>query len=220
MEVIAKIATSLDGKIALGNGESKWISCEASRQKVHQLRSLSDAIITTSTTAIIDNARLNVRLENAENIIQPKRILIDAFLKTPLEYNIYDMKNSGATIVFCSKFANNLKKLNLNNNEIEYYEIDCKEGMLNLVEVFQKLKQMGFKSIMIEAGGKFLRSLINLGLVDKFIWFRAPIIIGNDGIPAFGEWGFQTLDKAIKFKLEKIEIIGDDIMETYTVLGK
>lgn len=220
MEIFAKIATSLDGKIALHNGISKWISCEESRLIVHELRAKADAILTSSTTAIKDNATLNVRLKNDILVTQPKRILIDTDLKTPIDYNIFNQENAGQTIVFCSKFANENKKQQLIKNNIEIYEVESKDGVLNLLQIRDILETLGLKSIMIEAGGRLLRAFINLGLVKRLIWFRAPIIIGNDGIPAFGNWGFEKIEQSLKFKLENIEKIGDDIMETYFILDK
>lgn len=219
MEIFAKIATSLDGKIALYNGESKWISCEKSRQYVHELRSKSDAILTSSTTAIKDNARLNVRLDGFDKK-QPIRVLLDSYLKTPINFNIFDNDNAGQTIVFCSKFADFEKKQLLIKNNVKIYEINCKEDALNLVEACEILKSLGIKNLMIEAGGKLLRSFINLGLVSKILWFRAPIIIGNDAIAAFGNWGFDKIEKAIKFNLLEIEKIGSDILETYSIMEK
>ncbi len=217
MEVFAKIATSLDGKIALENGQSKWISCEESRKYVHQLRSNADIIVTGIGTILADDAQLSARDGDVLYPKQPQRIVFDSNARTPLDAKI--LQNTlKPTIIFHGQNASNfrLEKIKALGAITENIDLN-QDGEINIIEAYIALSKLGGKSIMLEAGSILLTNCIAAGIINRLYWFRAPIIIGNKGKDVFNGLNPESLDKAKKLQLIEIKKIGADILEIYEV---
>lgn len=203
--VTVKIATSADGKIALKNGQSKWITGNVARQFSHHLRVKNDAILVGSNTANKDNPSLTCRINGLEDQ-SPVRIIIGDGFELKKSSNILKNKEIDAWIVASEKKNTSLKQIICKKNE---------DRQLDLNDVLQKLAENGITRILVEGGGKTITSLIKQGLVDCLIWIKAPLIIGDDGISAMSDLGFESMDNTLRLKLQKSRKLGDDIMEIY-----
>jgi diaminohydroxyphosphoribosylaminopyrimidine deaminase/5-amino-6-(5-phosphoribosylamino)uracil reductase len=205
--VAIKAAQSFDGKIALQNGESKWITSPASRMKVQHLRAEFDSIIAGRQTLLKDNPALDVREIEKPS---PKRILLDADLTLPLHLKVFEKANEVQTILFhdsddeskirkYSETGANLERINRNRS-----------GYLDLHEL---LKMLGTKyhitSLLVEGGAQLYSEFLKERLVDEFHFFVAPKIIGK-GIETFGSLEFEKLADAFELEVINSEKFGED----------
>jgi diaminohydroxyphosphoribosylaminopyrimidine deaminase/5-amino-6-(5-phosphoribosylamino)uracil reductase len=220
--VTLKLATSLDGRIATASGESKWITGEEARHEGHRLRARHDAVIVGSETVIADDPELTVR--DVEIDHQPLRIVADSRGRTPA----------------AAKLFSTLEKARLAIATLETTDVDARgwpthkalqfwmlpkgdDGRIDLHELMDLARGAGVASIMIEGGGTLAASFVKAGLVDRIEWFRAPILLGNDGRAALGGLGLEKLSSAPKYERTRIEEVGPDLWESYvrssSVLG-
>ena len=217
MEFFAKIATSLDGKIALEDGQSKWISCEESRKYVHQLRSKADIIATGIGTILADDAQLSARDGDDLYPNQPQIVVFDSNARTPINAKVLQNKNK-PTIILHGENAHDYRLEKLKKAGAIVKNIDLnQDGEINIVEAYKALSTMGAKSIMLEAGSILLSNCIAAGIINRLYWFRAPIIMGNKAKDVFNGLNPESLDKAKRLRLLEIKKIGTDILEIYEV---
>jgi len=192
--IMLKTATTLDGKIALESGESKWITNEKSRLEVQKLRSEYQAIMSASGTILADNPKLNVRLKNKKS---PIRIVFDPNNKIPLNYNV---------------FNDDVRVILINNEKLELpkHVEQIKFGG-NFDELFKKLYNLGIYSIMVEAGSGFNSQLLKTNEVNEINHFIAPKIFGN-GLDFVSGLNFDKIDDTIQLKNIKIKQIEDNLL--------
>jgi diaminohydroxyphosphoribosylaminopyrimidine deaminase/5-amino-6-(5-phosphoribosylamino)uracil reductase len=174
----------------MSSGESKWITSEQSRNDVQKLRCNNQAIMTGSGTVIKDNPSLTVKLNDPK--ISPLRVVIDGGDKiTNQKLNIFS--SDASTLV-----------LNSNNSSI------LSNGKIDLKAVLIKLGEMGINNLLVEAGSGLNGAMLEAGLIDEYIIYTAPIILGNDAQSMFQ---VPLTKMAEKISLDIIEIrnIGDDI---------
>ncbi|MBQ4646158.1 MAG: bifunctional diaminohydroxyphosphoribosylaminopyrimidine deaminase/5-amino-6-(5-phosphoribosylamino)uracil reductase RibD [Candidatus Gastranaerophilales bacterium] len=192
--VMLKCATTLDGKIALENGKSKWITNEKARKYVHNLRSEYQAIMSASGTILKDNPKLNVRLKNKKS---PIRIIFDPNNKIPLDYNVFNNDNR---IILINNSTLTLEK------HIEQINFDG-----NFDNLFKKLYELGITSIMIEAGCGFNSLLLKNNEVDEINQFIAPKIFG-EGLNFVNGFNFKEINDTIHLKDIKIKQMDDNLL--------
>lgn len=207
MEIILKLASSLDGKIALSNGQSQWITNEKARQNVHELRAGCDAIISGIGTVLKDNPSFTARLTNQTFV--PKRLILDSNLQTPIDYKITNKD----TVFFTGENIDEAKEAEFKKLDIEI--IKAKEVTPRLVINYAKSKS--YNKLLIEAGSKIAASFLNDGFVNKIYWYRAPIIIGGDGLDVIDNLGIDAISAAKRIKLLSSENFDDDILEIYEI---
>lgn len=208
--VAIKTATTLDGKIATKTGNSKWITSEKARAEVQKIRNRYDAILTTSSTVIKDNPSMTCK-GNGKN---PIKIILDRELKTDLSSKIYT--SSGKKIyIFADEAIVNSKTLSAPTNVVV---IKCKTHncKLDLAFIFNKLFELGIRSVLVEAGGKLNGEVISLSLVNKIYHFIAPKILGDkNGINAFEGRDISKIIDTLDFQFEKIYNFSPDILVVY-----
>ena len=175
------MAISKDEKIARQDFSSKWISNSKSREYAHIIRNNSQAIITTAKTAIKDDPRFTVR-KNNKIIRYLNIIIIDCSLKIPLKSKILRNLSKKRIIIFTSKNNKKAEKLEKLGCEIIKMKKNNKSQM-NLKNIFKKIYQLQIRDILVEAGGVLFTQLIKTSLIDELHIFKAPIKIGNHGIP-------------------------------------
>ena len=213
-----KLAMSLDGKTALKNGESQWITGQAARRDVQYLRAQSSAILSTAESVIRDQARLNVRL-TAEDlhqdiaVRQPDRVILDRQYRLQgtealfdLPGKIYLCGGSPRTEDISSRFKSNVDRLNVELNE---------QGQLDLKSVFKELAKREINEVFCEVGATLSGSLIRQRLVDELIIYMAPKILGHDAQSLMQFDELQSIDDSIQCTVKDIRQIGDDIRMTY-----
>lgn len=213
--IICKIAQSLNGCIATSNGQSKWITCEESRKRTHQLRSEVDAVLIGRRTAAQDNPELTVRFVAGKS---PMSIILDTNLTLPLGLKKFIEPYRNNTIVCCSEKASTTRKAeNLRVAGVKIITSPLnEEGKIDIKSAIEILtKQFSFISILVEGGASIYSSFLKKDLIDELHIFIAPIIIG-DGINAFSEYTTEKLEKAGKFKTFGLAKSGDDIHLIFT----
>lgn len=226
MGVTLKLATSLDGRIATASGESRWITGPKAREEVHRIRALHQAILVGVETAIADDPELTVRLPGYVGL-QPVRVVLDSRQRLPLDSKLVREAHRLPTVVVTVENPNN----RLTDAGVTVIQVAQNEGRpdpkavlaaLNadfdrrLVERFGKAAAgtMGL-NLMIEGGGQVAASFLSAGLVDQIEWFRAPIILGDEGRPAIGAFVLKDLAAAPRFRRLAVETVGDDLWERY-----
>ena len=205
-----KMAISNDEKIAWSNYKSKWISNSKSRQHVHNLRNLSQAILTTSKTIIKDNPRFTVRKKN-KILKNLNVIVVDKDLKIPLNSRILNNIHDKRVIIFTS--MNNSKSLKLKQLGCEIIRMKVKNNEINLNKVFSILYKLKISDLMVEAGGIFFANLIKKKLVDEIHLYKSPITIGEKGIPVIKGNQLNNIKKKL---LEKNEF-NDNLYLRYEI---
>ena len=194
--VTSKIAMSLDGRTAMKNGESKWITSEASRNDVQILRSLNQAILTGSGTIKSDNPMMTVRNGNADS--NPLRVVIDS--------------NNNITDKSLNIFSSDAETLILNNNNSEILT----NGKLDLKSALIKLGEMGINNLLLEAGSGLNGAMTEAGLIDEFIIYTAPLILGSDANPMI-EIPLTNMSDKIKLNIVEVSQIDCDIKIRATI---
>ncbi len=212
-QVSVKFATSLDGKIALSDGTSKWITSEQSRAYGRQLRSEHDAIAIGSNTALMDDPMLTTRVGGLKN---PIRVIYDSQLRMPAHSKLASTTAEAAVWVFCHHSAKtSVQASNLQAKGVEVIGIDGAENGLDILQSLKNMQVRGIESLLIEGGGRLAASFLKAGLVDKVYWFRAPILLGSDSLDCVAPLGLTKLENAPKFKRVDLRSLGNDILEIY-----
>jgi diaminohydroxyphosphoribosylaminopyrimidine deaminase/5-amino-6-(5-phosphoribosylamino)uracil reductase len=200
--ITLKLATSLDGKIATKNFDSKWITSEKARQFAHHLRSVNDAILVGANTVRYDDPMLDCRIAGLEEF-SPKRVILSKNLDFDSGLKIFQSAEKIPTIILT-----NSKKDAPKNVELVSFS--------NLKDALRKLCASGINSLLIEGGAKTATAFLKEGLVDELVWIRNNKIIGNDGISAIGNLDFSKISEALDdFKREEIAELEEDLIEIY-----
>jgi len=210
--VTAKIAQSLDGKIATAGGESKWITGVDSRQLVHKLRSQVDAVIVGANTVLKDDPLLTNRLYKTSKK-QPIKIILDSKLKISPNSGIFS-RNSSQKVIVATTAASSLSRRKLfNKNGTEVLIVKEKGGKVSLKALLKKLAKMEITHILVEGGGEVLGCFLKENLVDRMLFFISPKIIGGAKAPTsvMGE-GIKKLRFAKKLKNLKINRLKEDFL--------
>lgn len=208
--VILKIAQSIDGKIALATGESRWITGEDSRRYVHNLRNEVDAVLVGIGTVKKDNPSLTCRIPGGRD---PYRIIVDSNLEIPLSAKVLRHKDH-KTIIAVTKNAGT-EKIDLVKNlgaEVLIIKRD-KNGLVDLKTLMKRLRRLNMMSVLIEGGSSINASAISTKIVDKVMFFTAPKIIGGiNAIPSIAGKSPALLRNALKIKNLQVKKIGGDIL--------
>ncbi len=209
-----KVAASLDGQTALLNGQSQWITGEAARADGHAWRARSCAVLTGIGTVLADNPRLDVRL--VETSRQPHIVIVDSKLEIPLDAHIL-----GAT---CARFIyatvpNDAKKVALEALGATVIYLPGENGKVDLSAMLRDLARREVNELHIEAGNKLNGSFIRAGLVDEFLVYLAPKLLGSgQGMASFGP--LQSLSEATQLQFLSTEVVGDDLRIRARVAGR
>ncbi|MEJ9279449.1 bifunctional diaminohydroxyphosphoribosylaminopyrimidine deaminase/5-amino-6-(5-phosphoribosylamino)uracil reductase RibD [Ureibacillus thermosphaericus] len=208
--VISKFAMTLDGKIATYNGHSKWISCEQSRLQVHELRNEVDGILVGIGTVLKDNPSLTTRLPNKKGK-NPTRIILDSRLRIPLDANILNTDEAN-TIIVTTTDADPMKIATLEKKNVTFIYCSKDEHGLCLKELLQQLYKHGITDVLVEGGGEVNASFLRAGLINKFIIYIAPKLLGGrNSISPIAGRDVDSMDFAINVDFESIDRIGDDV---------
>ncbi|MFL0196795.1 bifunctional diaminohydroxyphosphoribosylaminopyrimidine deaminase/5-amino-6-(5-phosphoribosylamino)uracil reductase RibD [Clostridium sp. WILCCON 0269] len=210
--VILKSAVTLDGKIATVTGESKWITCEESRNFVHHIRNRVMAIAVGIGTILLDDPLLTTRLE--KKCKSPTAVILDSKLRIPPNCKIFNTLNHRRIIIACTEEHNITRR-----REIESMGIDVEvcpkdeSGYIDLKYLIKKLGNLGIDSLLIEGGGTLNFSALDSQVVDKVVYFMAPKIIGGLNAKTSVEGkGVEDLNKAVKLKNINFSKSGEDIL--------
>jgi diaminohydroxyphosphoribosylaminopyrimidine deaminase/5-amino-6-(5-phosphoribosylamino)uracil reductase len=211
---------TLDGKIAQADGRSQWITQEASRQRVQQLRFESDAILTGIGTVLADNPRLTDRtgLPRRRRLL---RVILDTWLRLSPDSALVRSRDERDILVFCSEQRNTERQLQLERSGVEVVPMTTTEGKVDLSAVLTELGRRDITSVVVEAGPTLNFEALRSGCVDKVLCFVAPRILGGQSpLPLVGGEGFVRLDRSLLLRFASIEHVGEDLLVEAYVSGR
>ncbi|OGS98153.1 MAG: riboflavin biosynthesis protein RibD [Gallionellales bacterium RIFCSPLOWO2_12_FULL_59_22] len=202
----SKIAMSLDGRTALNNGKSQWITGDAARQDVQHWRALSCAVLTGINTVLADDARLNVR--DVETERQPLRVVLDSRLRIPLEARV--LYDGGNTLIYTA-LQDEQKAALLRDLGATVVELPDGKGQVDLPAILRDLAQRGCNEVLVEAGGTLNGALLHAGLVDEIVLYLAPQLLGDmaRGMARLGE--LTSLEQRIELEWKDVRHVGKDL---------
>ena len=208
----SKIASSLDSKISLSNGISKWITGINARKFIHLYRLRSDGILTGVNTVNDDNPTLNCRIKGLKKY-SPHVFILDSKLKINIKSKILNRKNIS---IFTTVFLNKKKEKILRNKGINVILVKHnKNNQVLLKEVIKKLYEQKINNLFIEAGSDINSSLIKENLVDEIILCRSGRIFGNDGKSIINNLNIKEIQNSKKFYLKDSFTLDEDIIENW-----
>lgn len=211
--VTLKLATTLDGRIATHSGESQWITGESARMAAHQLRLEHDAVLVGVGTAATDDPRLTCRLPGA-GASQPVRAVLDGHLRLSLTGKLVRSAHEIPLWILTSRGADQVRANAYRACGAEIVEIPVsKDGYIDLHAALRALGERGLTRVLVEGGRRVSAAFLRAGLVDRLAWFRAPSIMGGDGLPAVAGMGIGHLDAMVRFRRTGIRRVGDDLIE-------
>ena len=206
--VTYKCAMTMDGKIATVTGESRWISGEDSRRYVHKMRARMDAVMVGVDTVIADNPELTVRHVRGRS---PLRVIVDSSLRTPESVRILNGKLASRTIIATTE-SNPLIHRRYLRQGAAILICEQQDGRVSMEDMLQKLGDMGIQSILLEGGGRLAGSLLERGLIDEFVFFLAPKILGSDGFSPFALVGMTSMEQTYRLAFTHVGRSGADIV--------
>lgn len=201
-----KLAASLDGRIALANGASKWITGSAARSLVHRWRDELDAVCVGVGTVRADDPSLDCRRSRGRD---PIRVIVDSRLRTSPEARCLSV-GTGATWVVTTRAASKRRADRLNAAGAEVVSVARRDARVDLKAMLRALGRRGVTSLLVEGGGTLAASLLRRGLVNELCLFQAPLLIGGDGIPMIDALGVGSLSRAIRLGDARVSRVGAD----------
>ena len=188
--ITSKIAMSLDGRVAMRSGESQWITSEASREDVQLLRSQNQAILTGSGSILNDNPMMTVRNKKLDS--RPLRVVIDS--------------NNAITDKSLNIFSCDSETLILNQSNSKILE----NGKIDLKSTLIKLGEMGINNVLLEAGSGLNSAMMQANLIDEFIIYTAPVLLGSDA-QAMMDLPFKNMSEKISLKILELTQVASDL---------
>lgn len=212
--VTLKLATSLDGKIATASGESRWITGPLAREQGHRLRSEHDAVVIGIGTALADDPDLTVRLDGYQGK-QPTRVVFDSHQRLPVSARLVQTASEVPTILISTRPLNSaLTDAGVVGLCLEGNRPGVADAVVQLAQLGGRLGR-GLDRLYIEGGGQLAASFVLSGLVDRLEWFRAPLVLGQEGRPGLGALEIASLADAPRFRRTQTVPLGDDAWERY-----
>lgn len=200
-----KVASSLDGRTALDNGVSQWITGEASRHDGHAWRKRASGLLTGSGTVLADNPRLDVR--GHEIARQPWRIVVDSSLATPAGARLFE---GSGPVLLATAHAPLPAEDALRQRGAEILALPAADGRVDLAALIEELGRRQFNELHVEAGARLNAALLQSGLVDELLVYQAPMLLGpGRGMAALP--ASESLDGARRFAFHRVDRIGEDL---------
>ncbi|HUN68297.1 MAG TPA: bifunctional diaminohydroxyphosphoribosylaminopyrimidine deaminase/5-amino-6-(5-phosphoribosylamino)uracil reductase RibD, partial [Burkholderiales bacterium] len=194
-----KIAATLDGRTALPDGRSQWITGPEARRDGHRWRARACAILTGIGTVKADDPRLTVR--EVPTPRQPLRIVVDSRLEVPDAAKVLEGESA---LIFCGSKKDRKMKA-------EVVELPNSEGKVDLPKMLQELGRRGVNELQVEAGFRLNGSLVHEGCVDEFLIYLNPSLLGDNAQGMVSLPGFSSLDERMMLKLVSMDRVGGDI---------
>ena len=201
--VRVKLASSLDGRTAMANGDSKWISGEAARADVMRWRARAGAILTGAGTVLADDPSLTVRLEDDTPFVPPLRVVLDPGLATIARGKVRE--GDAPTLYLHAPDVKPPKA------EIARAAVPVHAGMFDLQAVLALLAQRDVNEVHVEAGATLAGALMKAGLVDELLLYVAPVLLGENARPLFGGLGFSEMAQRLRMEIIETRRVGDDL---------
>jgi len=200
-----KYGMSLDGRTAMADGESKWITGPAARADVQRWRARAGAILTGAGTVLADDPSLTVRLEgDGGDFLPPLRVVLDARLRS---LHCAKVREGAAPTLYVH--ASGIAAPVLAG--AEFAAVALREGRLDLDAVLALLAARGINEVQVEAGAVLGGALLQAGLVDELLLYQAPLLLGDTARPLLAGLGIERMDGAIGLELFDLRQVGADL---------
>jgi diaminohydroxyphosphoribosylaminopyrimidine deaminase/5-amino-6-(5-phosphoribosylamino)uracil reductase len=208
--VTLKLAMSLDGRTAMGSGESRWITGEAARADAHRLRAEAGAVMTSVETVLADDPELTVRLVDTAR--QPDRIVLDTQLRTPLDARVWD---AGARRIAVSVRppADRMEALRARGVEVALVAT-TRDSRVDLVSALATLGAMEVNEVLVESGPRLAGALLQARRVDELVLYVAPSLLGSEARALAQLPGLDRLDQRLRMRFTDARQVGDDLRIT------
>ena len=204
-----KLAMSLDGRTALANGASQWITGEAARNDVQHWRARSSAVMTGVGTVLADDPRLDVRLppeKPEDEPWQPLRVVLDTRLRTPTDSRLF---TTGGEVLILTEDAT--RGATLAEMGVAVEAIPASDGRLDLVAVIDRMGELEVNELLVEAGPTLSGEMLRQGLVDELLLYVAPKLLGPQGLPLVDLPELGDLQDALGFSVAGVQKLEDDL---------
>ncbi|CAL4867761.1 MULTISPECIES: RibD family protein [Asticcacaulis] len=209
-QITLKLATTLDGRIATANGQSKWITGEEARRVVHELRAGHDGVLVGIETALKDDPELTVRLAGYEGY-QPARIILDSRSRLPMTSKLVQTARVIPTYVVTTQaISGEMQSLG-----VRAIKVPSKHQRVDLELALEAIAAAGIERLFVEGGGVVATAFLRAGFVDRLEWFRSATILGGDARPVIGHLNIDDLNQMVRFTRLGVQSVGDDLWETY-----
>lgn len=210
-----KVASSMDGRIATHTGDSQWITGEAARDMAHGYRANHDAVMVGVGTALADDPLLTCRLPGMA-ARSPIRVVVDGRMHLPLTSQLVVTARIIPTWLVIMEGGDEARREAFRDCGLEIIEVgEGPDNNIDLGAALKKLAGRGITRILVEGGARVLGALLRGGHIDRVLWFRAPRLIGGDGIAAAAALGVDMLFDTPLFERTGVMETGGDILETY-----
>ncbi|MEO9576392.1 MAG: bifunctional diaminohydroxyphosphoribosylaminopyrimidine deaminase/5-amino-6-(5-phosphoribosylamino)uracil reductase RibD [Tateyamaria sp.] len=207
--VTLKLASSFDGRIATGTGESQWITGSEARRVVHAMRARHDAVMVGGGTARHDDPSLTVRGLGVDH--QPARVVVSRRLDVPLLGNLARTAREIPVLLCHGRDANPMLQKTWADLGAHLVSCAARGSQLDPQDVLKQLGAYGLTRVFCEGGSALAAALIEADLVDRLVGFTAGVAIGAEGLPNIGALGLGKLSEAARFDLDTVRRIGPDI---------
>jgi diaminohydroxyphosphoribosylaminopyrimidine deaminase/5-amino-6-(5-phosphoribosylamino)uracil reductase len=206
--VRVKLGASLDGRTALANGISQWITSDASRADVQQWRARSSAVLTGIGTVLADDPQLNVRATEIEMLgRQPLRVICDSQLRTPATAQLVQSKG---TLIYTTVAPQTV-------GLAEAIQVPADKPGVSMMAVLQDLGRRGCNEVLVEAGARLSGRLFELQLVDELLLYLAPVLLGPDARPLLNLPLIDAMNQRIELVLIGTHSIAADVRLQYRI---
>lgn len=200
-----KVAASLDGKTALNNGTSQWITGESARQDGHRWRARSCAVLTGIGTIKADDPQLTVRQIKTSR--QPRKVVVDSRLQMPIDAKV--LQGGHATIFTATSHKE--KAAVLHDLGASIIELPNLSGEVDLAKMMHKLAELEINELLVEAGSVLNGALVSAGLVDELVIFIAPHLLGDKALDILNLPELTTLKQRSELEIQDLRMVGQDI---------
>jgi len=204
-----KMAMSLDGRTALADGRSQWITCEASRQDVARQRARAGALLTGIDTVIADDPRLTVRLADEAAFEPPLRVVLDSNGRLPLFSRL--LVDRGAPVLWLTRADIDVRSP---GGHVEHATVPLQGGRIAMDAVLHMLARRGINEVQVEAGATLAGALLRAKLADELLLYVAPVLLGAGARPLFDGLDIGSMADRLGMTLLETRQVGSDLRLT------
>lgn len=217
--VTLKAAVTLDGKLATATGDSRWVTGEAARARVHQLRDQVDVILVGANTVRADNPQLTTRLPQGGGK-DPVRVVVDSHLRVSPQATVFTQRSLARTVVATCEDTAGRKARRLLSAGAEVWQLPEREGRVDLEALMRRLVKEGLNHVLVEGGAEMYGSFLREALADELLLFVAPKLIGSEGLSWSGSLGVTQMAQALSVSPLSFEQVGEDLLLRARLSGR
>lgn len=206
--ITAKLALSLDGRVAATDGSSRWVTGPQARREVHRLRGASDAVLVGAGTVRVDDPDLTVRLKGYTGP-QPARVVLDPRASLPTSHRVF--QPGAPTLLIVAEDLVDQAKQRHEAGGIEVLGLPAPRGRIDLAAASTALGSRGMLDVLVESGPTLVGALVEALLIDRILVYLAPKLLGADGAPAVAGLFIPSVADAVDLRFQTVRRVGADL---------